>query len=77
MTQNDILNAALQSAKDGQNPFKSFEGRINSPEPYLDLIRIVTEYATPGIYPFIQGDDRTKWLQQRLEKFRIKYLEII
>lgn len=77
MTPEEIITAALAEAKNGSNPFQSFEGKFESPEPYMDLIRIVTEYVTPGIFPFITGDNRTKWLQQRLEKFRIKYLDEI
>lgn len=79
MNQTEILNAAVAAASNGNNPFKGFEGsfQFNSPEPYLDLIRITSEYLNPAIKPFTTGEQRKIWLQERLEMFRIKYLVMI
>ena len=77
MSEEQILCAAISEANKGKNPFFSFQDRFNTPEPYIDLIRITSEYVTPGCYPFLIGEHREKWLRDRLEKFRIKYLEVI
>ena len=46
-------------------------------EPYVDLIKIVADFVNPSVYPFISGDDRSKWLCNRLIKFHVKYMDDI
>lgn len=79
MNESEILNAAIIQSNNGNNPFVGFNGQFEftSPEPYLDLIRITSEYVNPQIYPFITGEQRKQWFCDRLDKFRIKYLETI
>ena len=79
MNESEILNAAIIQSTKGNNPFIGFtdQFQFTTPEPYLDLIRITSEYVNPMIYPLITGEQRKKWLNDRLEKFKLKYLETI
>ena len=48
-----------------------------SVKPYYELIKIICEHLDPYYYPFVKGDKRDEMLTKRLQKFYIKYVEVI
>lgn len=44
---------------------------------FITLMRICRDYVTPGYYPAIPDEERDKWLEGRLKKFRIRFFEKI
>jgi hypothetical protein len=49
----------------------------NDESGFVVLMRICRDYVDDYKMPLLNGENRDKWLAERLTKYRIKYLEKI
>jgi hypothetical protein len=50
---------------------------LSEDSAFVTLMRICRDYVDLYQYPLVKGDDRDKWLAERLQKFRIRYYDKI
>lgn len=44
---------------------------------FVTLMRICRDYVNPNLYTAIPDEERDKWFEERLKKFRIRFFEKI
>jgi hypothetical protein len=50
---------------------------LSDDSAFITLMRICRDYIDVYEYPLVTGEERDKWLAERLKKYRIRYVEKI